>query len=136
MLKKVHALRVKPDQKIIDEITRYCQQKSISSGVVIGIIGSVKSIRLGTPPGTKFGWEYQDHTGPFSLASGQGTIALLDDKLIVHIHVVISRPEVTLSGHIFEAETYSTTEIIIGELDYQLYRDHDPDVSIGQLRTT
>lgn len=46
MFKKVHVFRVKPEQELTSEIARYCRQNGISSGVVIGITGSVKSAKF------------------------------------------------------------------------------------------
>ena len=41
MLKKVHVFRVKPGQELLGEIVRYCRDYSITSAIIIGIIGSV-----------------------------------------------------------------------------------------------
>lgn len=46
LFKKVHVFRLNPEQELTSEIARYCRQNGISSGVVIGIIGSVKSAEL------------------------------------------------------------------------------------------
>ncbi|MFC2017612.1 PCC domain-containing protein, partial [Chloroflexota bacterium] len=46
MFKKVHVFRVKPKRELVSEIASYCRQNGISSGVVIGIIGSVVSAKL------------------------------------------------------------------------------------------
>ena len=41
MLKKVHVFRAKPGQELLGEIARYCRDYSITSAIIIGIIGSV-----------------------------------------------------------------------------------------------
>ena len=41
-----------------------------------------------------------------------------------------------IGGHLEEAVAWAMTEIYIGELDYQLYRDFDPEISQSAVRTT
>ena len=46
MFKKVHVFRVKPGQELLSKIADYCAEHGISSGVIIGIIGSVERAQL------------------------------------------------------------------------------------------
>jgi predicted DNA-binding protein with PD1-like motif len=41
MFKKIHVFRVMPGQELLTGITTYCRQNNVTSGVIIGIIGSV-----------------------------------------------------------------------------------------------
>ena len=135
MYKKVHVFRVKPQQELIDEIKKYCQQKGITSGVIIGIIGSVKNAKLGITLQDKFGYEWNDYTRPLSIISAQGTIAALNNDLVYHIHIALSGKTGNVAGHLAEAEIWTTAEVIIGELDYQLYREAIGDEGLTALVT-
>lgn len=46
MSAKIHVFRIKPDKELLTEIDRYCSEHTISSGIVIGIIGSLKCATL------------------------------------------------------------------------------------------
>ena len=136
MFKEIHALRVRPGQKLMSEITSYCQRKHISSTVIIGIIGAVKNAKLGIPPQDRFGYVYRDYTSPRSILSSQGSISSYNDELVFHIHMILGGEEGFAGGHLVEAEVFSTAEVIIGELDYQLYREYDPVLNLSALCST
>ena len=82
MFKKVHVFRVKPEQEIIREIGRYCRQHQISSGVVIGIIGSVQRAKLNFLKGLPGRYETEEYSGHLEIVCAQGSIALKDADLI------------------------------------------------------
>ena len=105
------------------------------SGVVIGIIGSVKNARLGITLQDKFGYEWNDYTLPLSIISAQGTIAAYDNDSVFHIHIALSGKTGNVAGHLAEAEVWTTAEVIIGELDYQLYREAIGDGGLTALVT-
>ncbi len=133
MFKKVHVLRVKPDRELLGDIVGYCSTNSISSGVVIGIIGSVKSARLNflmELPGKYDGVEYP---GPLEIVCAQGSVALNSGELVVHIHIQLSGQDICRGGHLAEARVFSTAEVVIGELDYQLQRQIDSYTGLKEL---
>ena len=136
MFKKVYALRVKPGQKLMSEIVSYCQKKNITSGVIIGIIGSVKNTRLGVTLQDKYGYDWRDYASPMSIVSGQGTIALFGKDLVFHIHMILVGKDGNVGGHLTEAEVWATAEVVIAELDYQLYREMDPELGLSALCAT
>ncbi len=133
MFKKVHVFRVKPEEELTSEITRYCRQNDISSAVVIGIIGSVRSARLNFL--TELPGEYvaEDYTGPLEIVCAQGSVALKDDETIIHVHMQLSGRDICRGGHLAEARIFSTAEVVIAELDYQLHRHTDDYTGLNEL---
>ncbi len=73
MFKKIHIFRIKPGQELASEITRYCRQNGISSGVVIGIIGSVESARLNFLRELPGKYETEEYKGPLEIVCAQGS---------------------------------------------------------------
>ncbi|MFC1862302.1 PPC domain-containing DNA-binding protein [Chloroflexota bacterium] len=134
MFKKVHVFRVKPNQELASEIASYCRQNSISSGVVIGIIGSVESARLNFLKELPGKYETKEYQGPLEIVCAQGSIALKDTELIIHVHIQLSSTDSCQGGHLVEAEVFSTAEVVIGELDYQLYRYADDYTGLNELQ--
>ena len=134
MFKKIHVFRIKPKQELASEITRYCRQNGISSGVVIGIIGSVESARLNFLKELPGKYETEEYQGPLEIVCAQGSVALKDAELIVHVHIQLSDSDKCRGGHLVEAKVFSTAEVMIGELDYQLYRRTDDYTGLNELQ--
>ena len=139
MFKSVNVLRLSRSQKLLSELTSYCREKNISSAIILGIIGSLESATFGTQaagkkPGT-YVWE--DHQGPLTILSSHGSLSEFEDKNIFHIHMgVVDAEGKTLGGHLQDAVVWALVEIYIGELDYQLCRDYDPESGQSAVRTT
>ena len=133
MFKKVHVFRVKPGQELLSEITRYCRDNAITSGIVLGIIGSATKAKLNflnELPG-KYGPE--DFTGPLEIVAAQGSVALMNGDTIIHIHIQLATKDASCGGHLVDAAIFSTAEVTIGELDYQLYRQFDTYTGLNEL---
>ncbi len=134
LFKKVHVFRIKPEQELASEIARYCRQNGISSGVVIGIIGSVGSARLNFLRELPGKYETKEYQGPLEIVCAQGSIALKDAELITHVHIQLAGPDECRGGHLVEAKVFSTAEVVIVELDYQLRRYTDPYTGLNELQ--
>ena len=133
MFKKVHTFRVKPEQELLSAVTNYCSEHNISSGVIIGIIGSVESVRINYLMSLPGKYESVHYPGPLEIVCAQGSVALKDDSTIIHIHIQVSGQDVCRGGHLAEAIVYSTAEVVIGELDYQLRRCIDDTTGLAEL---
>ena len=133
MFKKVHVFRVRPGKELLGEIDRYCREHNISSGVVIGIIGSVKSARFNFLMELPGKYDSVDYPGPLEIVCAQGSVALKDDSAIIHIHIQLSGQDTCRGGHLVEATVFSTAEVTIGELDYQLRRQTDSYTGLNEL---
>ena len=135
MFKKVHVFRVKPKQEIVNETANYCRQNGISSGVVIGIIGSVESAKLNFLKELPGKYKTEEYKGPLEIVCAQGSVALKDSELIAHIHMQLSGTDECQGGHLVEGIVFSTAEVMIGELDYQLYRYADSYTGLNELKS-
>ena len=136
MFNKIHVFRIKPDQELNHEIASYCRQKNITSGVITGIIGSVKSAKLNFLIELPGKFITESYSGPLEIVCAQGSIALKDDETIVHIHMMLSGRDFCRGGHLNEAHIFSTAEVVIAELDYQLYRYSDDYTGLNELQET
>jgi predicted DNA-binding protein with PD1-like motif len=133
MFKKIHVFRVMPGQELLTEITAYCRKNNITSGVILGIIGSVTKIKLNFLIKLPGQYETVEYTGPLEIVCAQGTVALKEGNLLLHIHMQLSSQEISRGGHVMEAIIFSTAEIAIGELDYQLNRALDKFTGLNEL---
>ena len=133
MFKRVHLYRVKPKQELLSEIARYCREHNLSSGVIIGIIGSVESARLNFLMELPGKYESAYYAGPLEIVCAQGSVALKGQDLIAHVHIQLSAKDICRGGHLAEAIVFSTAEVAIGELNYQLQRDTDGYTGLNEL---
>jgi hypothetical protein len=133
LFKKVYVFRVKPGHELLNEITHYCHKHEISSGIVIGIIGSVESAQLNFLTGLPRKYNSVDYQGPLEIVCAQGSVALKDDTPIIHIHIQLSGQDICRGGHLAKAMVFSTAEVVIGELDYQLRRQSDSYTGLNEL---
>jgi predicted DNA-binding protein with PD1-like motif len=133
MFKKIHTFRVKPKQELFSAITLYCRENSITSGIVLGIIGSVEKARLNFIAQLPGKYEGVDYAGPMEIVCAQGSIAMKDNEVIAHVHVQLSGCGICSGGHLAEAIIFSTAEVIIGELDYQIHRQYDSYTGLNEL---
>jgi predicted DNA-binding protein with PD1-like motif len=133
LFKKVHIFRVKPRQELLGETARYCREHGISSGVIIGIIGSVKSARLNFLMELPGKYDSLDYAGPLEIVCAQGSVALKDDSPVLHVHIQLSGQDTCRGGHLAEATVFSTAEVTIGELDYELRRQTDSYTGLNEL---
>ena len=133
MFKKIHRFRVKPGQELLNEIAHYCHEREIFSGVVIGIIGSVKNAQLNFLKALPGKYDSVDYRGPLEIVCAQGSIAMKDDTIIIHIHIQLSGQDICSGGHLSKATVFSTAEVTIGALDYQLRRQTDSYTGLNEL---
>ena len=133
MFKKVHVFRVKPKQELLGSIASYCREHAITSGIVVGIIGSVERAKLNFLMELPGKYESVDYPGPLEIVCAQGSVALKDDSPIIHIHIQLSGQDICRGGHLAEATVFSTAEVAIAELDYQLQRQFDSYTGLNEL---
>ncbi len=133
MFKRVHVFRVKPKQELLGEIGRHCREHGISSGVVIGIIGSVERAQLRFLTELPGKYDSVDYDGPLEITSAQGSVAEYNNNTIIHIHIQLSGEGICRGGHLAGATVFSTAEVTIGELDYQLRRQPDSYTGLHEL---
>ena len=134
MFKKVHVFRIKPKQELAGEIASYCRQNGVSSGVVIGIIGSVENASLNYLKELPGKYETEKYGGPLEIVCAQGSVALKGTELVVHVHIQLSNLDGCYGGHLAEARIFSTAEVVIAELDYQLHRYADHYTGLNELQ--
>lgn len=133
MFKRVHVFRVMPKQEVLSAIASYCEKNNIRSAVVLGIIGSLVKARLNylvELPGKYITKEFNGH---LEIVCAQGSVAMMGEERIIHIHVQLGELERNEGGHLAEATVFSTAEVVIGELDYQLTRIKDKFTGLNEL---
>jgi len=133
VFKKIHVFRIKPGQELLKGIMHYCDRACISSGIILGIIGSLENATLNFLEALPGKYSSVDFNGPLEIVSAQGSIAVKDDMPVCHIHIQLSTKDTCCGGHLARAKVFSTSEVTIGELDYQLKRQLDNFTGLNEL---
>ncbi|CAN5152376.1 DNA-binding protein [soil metagenome] len=101
------ARRLKPDQEIFSEIESICHSENIQAGVILSLVGSVKSASL------RFANQENESkiVGPLEIVSVTGTVS----KTGCHIHTAFSNSQgTTIGGHLVAgARVFTTVELVI-----------------------
>jgi len=129
----VHVFRVKPDKDLVEAIIYYCKSNNISSAAVTGIIGSLNSVKLGFLKELPGKYDTKDFNGPLEIVCAQGTVALCENELVLHIHIMVSDENHSIGGHLTCAEVFSTAEVTLTVLDNQIERIVDTYTGLKEL---
>lgn len=134
MFKKLHIIRIKPGEEILEELLKYCQEKEITSGVIISLLGSLSEVNLGILKELPGKFIQEKIKGPLEIGCGTGTVALKDGKIILHIHLVVSDENRAIAGHLASGQVFSTAEVVIGEIEEKLERYQDDFTGLNELK--
>ncbi len=126
---KIHALRLKPNQDLKQEIEAFVKKENIEAGWIMTCVGSLTQANLryaNQPEGTK-------SKGHFEIVSLVGTVSVNGS----HVHLSISDSlGATKGGHLLnENLIYTTAEIVIGESKNHIFtREKDGSTPWEELQ--
>ncbi len=132
-INQIHVFRVRPDEELVRSITQYCESKHITSAVVTGIIGSLRSVKLGFLKDLPGKYKTEDFQGPVEIVCAQGTVAIYQGEFALHIHILVSDENRAVGGHLTSARVFSTAEVALAELDRQIKRRFDDYTGLKEL---
>ena len=133
-INQIHVFRVKPNEELVQSITQYCESEHITSAVVTGIIGSLRSVKLGFLKELPGKYETEDFQGPLEIVCAQGTVAVCQGEFALHIHILVSDEKHAAGGHLTSARVFSTAEVALAELDQQIKRRFDDYTGLKELQ--
>ena len=113
--------RFKPGQELVLALTKFLQKKHIRACYIPVLLGGFKNLKMNSMTFGKsedepkqMELEYRQPLDYF----GNGTIAQIDDKPSIHIHLVAAQSgNKPISGHLVSGEIVLTTEIVIVEIE-------------------
>lgn len=127
-IKQVHYIRLEKGEDILHELKKYCENKKITSGIIMGI-GAVERANIGFFNIQKK--EYISNAYDFNaeIVNCTGNIAINNDtnEVIVHLHITIADVDgETYGGHVQEDTPISVTgEFTILETQDKIVRKID-----------
>ena len=133
MFKDLHIFRVQPKDDLLQAITQYCVDTGITSAVILGIIGSLEEVKLNYLMELPGKYESVDYSGPLEIVAAQGSVAISESGLIIHLHIQVSTRDYSRGGHLASGKVFSTAEVIIAEIEKQIQRKHDDYTGLNEL---
>lgn len=131
---RTFALILETGEEVVSCLERFAAEQHLTASRLTAI-GAFNDVTLGY-----FDWERkQYHPRRFSeqleVLSLIGDIALDDDRLKAHAHVVLGRGDcTTLGGHLLRAMVRPTLEILLTDSPDYLRRRHDPESGLALIR--
>jgi len=121
---KTYAFRLKPGQKLREEIDAFVSKKKIKAGIILTCVGNLSKAVLRMADAKII----KTYEGTFEIVSLVGTV----EKGNSHLHISISdKKGNTFGGHLNnESIVGITAEIVIGELENVSF-EREPDDTTG-----
>lgn len=113
---RIHCIRLKRGEDLMESIKALCREKHICSGVILSGVGCILRGRIRDASGVTI----RDITEHCEIVSLNGTVS----ETRCHVHIALSKEDLTtIGGHLCPGCIVNTTcELVIGEF---------PDISIG-----
>ena len=142
-IERIHVLRLEPGEDVLLSIQKYCEESSLTSGVVVSGIGSLDGCTYFDPmeiPGKPGCYGYVtpiDLPSPIELTGLSGIIcADSDNNPVLHIHASFADEKGNeYGGHLREGNhVLVTVELVLGEFrGIRMSRELDPAKGVPVL---
>ena len=128
---KDYLINIDKDEKVVETLTRFCNENGIKNAKLSGI-GAVKKTEIGAYDLLKKEYIKREYSEILELLSLEGNVALKDGEPFIHAHVVLSDHKMqTLGGHLFETTVGVAGEFFLTQFDGNAYRELKPDIGLA-----
>ena len=128
---KDYLINIDKDEKVVETLTRFCNENGIKNAKLSGI-GAVKKTEIGAYDLLKKEYIKREYSEILELLSLEGNVALKDGEPFIHAHVVLSDHNMqTLGGHLFETTVGVAGEFFLTQFDGNAYRELKPDIGLA-----
>lgn len=126
-------IRLEKGEEIIESLIQFCTKNEIDSAYFHGL-GAVENATISFYKLNQKEYVHREFNEPMEISNLLGNISKLDNKLIIHAHIVLAREDFsTVSGHLGRAVTSATCEIILTKLNAKLSRKFDEKIGLNLL---
>ncbi|MBM3295031.1 MAG: DNA-binding protein [Candidatus Aminicenantes bacterium] len=128
-----YVLRLERGERIVAALTAFCGKRKIRAGSFNGI-GTCRGAELGFFDGEKKVYHWKKLKGDYEITALVGNVGVLEGKPFVHAHITLGgRDFRAWAGHLKEAETSATCEIVLRPFPGELRRAFDPASGASKL---
>jgi len=127
-------IRLETGERIVAALAAFCMKKKIRAGSFTGI-GTCRGAELGFFDWEKKKYRFKKLGGDYEITALVGNISVLEGQAFVHAHVTLGgRDFRPWAGHLKEAETLATCEIVLTPFRAELLRIHDAASGTSKLK--
>ena len=128
-----YVLRLDRGERIVETLAAFCAREGVRSGSFTGL-GTCRGPELGFFDENSMSYRQRKLEGNFEITALIGNVSVKDGRPFVHAHITLGDPEFRAwAGHLQEAETAATCEIVLVLLPGALPRKHRPDSGLNLL---
>lgn len=126
-------LRLVRGEEVMECLRSFMKLRTVPGGILTGL-GASDAVTVGFYDIDAGEYVPQRHEGRIEIASLNGSLAWLDGKPLVHVHVSASEQNAgAFGGHLLEARVAATMEIHITPTSTRLTRRLDPEIGLPLL---
>ena len=132
-IKDTYIIRLERDEKIIESLNRFLEDKSIKNGFFIGL-GALSKVELALYRLEDKEYFFKNFEEALEISSLHGNIFLKENKPFIHAHIVVSDKNMeTKGGHLKEAIVGATCEIILFTINNKIRRMYSEEIGLWLL---
>jgi predicted DNA-binding protein with PD1-like motif len=126
-----YLLRLERGEEIITTLKSFCAQKNITNAAITGI-GSVDNPTLAHYRVDTKKYTEKELMGVFEVTNLQGTIAVMDNAPLPHVHVTLGDEAMqALAGHLIKGTVSATLEITVIVYPTTFTKSHDEEIGLN-----
>lgn len=126
-------LRLNKGDEVISSIIKFCEKKKIESAWIWGI-GAVSYVELSAYDLKSKKYIDNKIKDNLEISSLTGNIGEMDNKLVAHIHAIVSDWKTnSFGGHLKKAIVAATCEVIINPIEYKIVRKQNEETGLNLI---
>jgi len=131
-LQGAYLIRLEPGEEVIEPLRQFAVAYRIGFGA-LSAIGTFERVTLGYYDTESKTYRNKDLEEPVEVLTMTGNISRgPDGERVVHAHVIVGRSDYSaLGGHVVEATTGPTLEVIVHTAPTTIRRHHDADTGLN-----
>ena len=127
---KGYIIRLDKGEDVFEEIKNFAEQKGITAAEFNGI-GAVANVEIGSYNLEKKEYDFRTLKEPLEVVSMIGNVALVDGEQFLHIHAVLSDPDLTCyGGHMNKMLVHVTLEVFLTPHNTKIVRELDEAIGL------
>lgn len=128
-----YLLRFEKGEELVQTLLTFCENNNIKAGWIQGL-GAAEEIEISYYNLAEQRYVPRQFQDEFEIVSLTGNIAQLDEKTILHAHVVLGKKDyTTIGGHLNSLIISGTGEILLTQIDQELTRSLDSGTGLNLL---
>ena len=131
LIQDKYVFRLEKGEKLVKTISEFCASNKIIFGYFYGV-GAISKVELAHYTLDTKEYSSKIIEEPLELCSLSGNITLLNGKIALHTHVVVSDKEMkTYGGHLKEATIAATCEIFLKRINSEVDRKYFKEIGLN-----